>query len=317
MNKFVKTERESQSKFFAYSEPGYGGYDGSGYRLDPAERVRNLAPSIRGTISTYFSQKGIQWHTHNNHGLSSQVCCLNFLAPLAREPEMLAHFVQSVLGGELPHMLPVEDGPDGEWFVGFEWIAGDYLNESGKNGMRSRGANATSADAVLMFKRAGRRETLLIEWKYTESYGAPIRPNGNETRLKRYQNLVFFPDGPIRTDLGLVLEDFFWEPFYQLLRQQMLAFQMEKARENNADIVRVLHLSPAGNSALKQVTAPRLREYGSDLSSVWRRVLQFPDRFTSVDISAAFERVLMNAGATEWASYLALRYPNLLALNKS
>jgi hypothetical protein len=262
-----------------------------------------------------FRQKGIQWHMHSNHGLSSQVCCLNFLAPLAREPEMLARFVQSAMGGELPTMLPVEEGPNGDWYVGFEWIGGDYLNESGKAGVRSRGANATSADAVMMFERGGRRETLLIEWKYTETYGPPIKPNGNATRLKRYQNLAFFPDGPIRADLELGLEDFFWEPFYQLLRQQMLAFQMEKARENDADLVRVLHLSPVGNSALKKVTAPRLREYGSDFASAWRKLLQFPDRFTSLDISKAFAHVLTNAGATEWAAYLALRYPNLLALD--
>ncbi|MEY9583342.1 PGN_0703 family putative restriction endonuclease [Sinorhizobium fredii] len=313
MNTFVRAQRESQSKFFADSEPGHGGYRGSAYRLDPVSFERNLAPSIRSVVPAYFTHKGIQWHTHSNHGLSSQVCCLNFLAPLAREPEMLARLVQAALGGEKPTMRPVEEGPDGEWFVGFEWIGGDYLNESGKTGFRSRGANATSADAVLMFERDGKRETLLIEWKYTESYGAPISANGNATRLKRYEKLAFYPDGPIRADLGLALEDFFWEPFYQLLRQQMLAFQMEKARENGADIVRVLHLSPAGNSALKAVTAPKLREYGSDFAAVWQKLLQFPDRFKSLDISSAFEPILQIAGGTEWAAYVTSRYSNLFS----
>ncbi|MBY5697569.1 PGN_0703 family putative restriction endonuclease [Rhizobium leguminosarum] len=313
MNTFVNAERTGQSKFFAESEPGYGGYRGSAYRLDPANFERNLAPSIRSAVPAYFKQKGIQWHTHSNHGLSSQVCCVNFLAPLALKPKMLARLVQSALGGELPTMLPVEEGPDGEWFVGFEWIGGDYLNESGKSGVRSRGANATSADAVLMFERDGKRETLLIEWKYTESYGTPISPNGNATRLKRYESLVLSPDGPIRADLGLVLEDFFWEPFYQLLRQQMLAFQMEKARENGADIVRVLHLSPAGNSALKAVTAPRLREYGSDFAAVWRKLQQLPDRFASMKISKAFAPLLQAEAFPEWATYLKARYSNLLS----
>ncbi|MET4687718.1 PGN_0703 family putative restriction endonuclease [Sinorhizobium fredii] len=185
MNKFVKAERQGQSKFFADHEPGFGGFRGSAYRLDPTSFERNLAPSIRNAVPVYFKQKGIQWHTHSNHGLSSQVCCLNFLAPLAQTPEMLARLVQAALGGDEPTMLPVEEGPDGQWFVGFEWIGGDYLNEGGKSGTRSRGANATSADAVLMFERGGKRETLLIEWKYTESYGTPISANGNATRLKR------------------------------------------------------------------------------------------------------------------------------------
>ncbi|MDW9689386.1 hypothetical protein GOB50_31010 [Sinorhizobium meliloti] len=313
MNSFVKAEREGQSKFFTDSEPGHGGYRGSAYRLDPASFERNLEPSIRTAVPAYFEQTGIQWHTHSNHGLSSQVCCLNFLAPLAQKPEMLARLVQTALGGEAPTILPVEEGPDGPWFVAFEWIGGDYLNEAGKSGMRSRGANATSADAVLMFERDGRRETLLIEWKYTESYGAPISPNGNATRLKRYEELAFYPDGPIRADLDLTLEDFFWEPFYQLLRQQMLAFQMEKAQEDGANVVRVLHLSPAGNSALKAVTAPRLREYGSDFAAVWRRLLQFPDRFASMSISRAFAPLVQAEAFPEWATYLKARYSNILS----
>lgn len=316
MNKFVKAERGHQSRFFAGYEPGAGGYRGSAYRLEPESFERNLAPAIRNTIPEYFKQRSIQWHTHSNHGLSSQVCCLNFLAPLAQKPEMLARLVQAALGGEEPTMLPVEEGPDGQWFVGFEWIGGDHLNEAGKSGTRSRGANATSADAVLMFKRAGRRETLLIEWKYSESYGSPISPNGNPTRLKRYEELAFHPVGPIRADLDLTLEDFFWEPFYQLLRQQMLAFQMEKAREDGAEIVRVLHLSPAGNVALKAVTAPKLRQLGSNFSAAWRHLLDQPSRFVSMDIDKAFASLLSQPGTMqEWADYIETRYSNLLFIH--
>jgi hypothetical protein len=52
--------------------------------------------------------------------------------------------------------------------------------------------------------------------------------------VKRYQDKTFEPDGPIRSDLGLKVEDFFWEPFYQLVRQQMLAWRMQQARESGA-----------------------------------------------------------------------------------
>lgn len=314
MNKFVTKERQHQSGFFTDHEAGFGGYRGSAYRVDPANFERNLAPSIRTAVPAYFKQRRIQWHTHSNHGLSSQVCCVNFLAPLAHRPEMLARLVKTALGGAEPKMLPVENGPDEQpWYVGFEWIGGDYLNEAGKSNTRARGANATSADAVLMCERDGRRETLLIEWKYTESYGTPISPSGNATRLKRYENLAFDPAGPIRADLGLKVEDFFWEPFYQLLRQQMLAFQMEKAREDGAEIVRVLHISPAGNAALKVVTAPALRAYGSDLASVWATLLKAPDRFISLDIARAFDPLLREPGdASEWANYLRQRYSSIL-----
>lgn len=262
----------------------------------------------------YFAGKGIQWHSHSNHGLSSQVCCINFLAPLAHDPEKLARLVQSALGGSAPTMLPVEKGPNGRpWHVGFEWIGGDYLNEGGKSNVRSRGANATSADAVLMFERDGRRETLLIEWKYTESYGTPIGAAGNATRLQRYQAIAFHPAGPIRADLGLRVEDFFWEPYYQLLRQQMLAFQMEKAREDGAEIVRVLHISPTANRALKVVTAPALRPFGNDLATAWTSVLQAPDRFASLDTAIVFGPLVRELSDTsDWADYLRRRYSSLL-----
>lgn len=310
---FVKTERLFNSVYFKMHEPDAAGYCGSQYRLHPENAIRNLAPSIRDLIPAHFREKSIQWHTHANHGLSSQVCCLNFLAPLAQKPEALGCLVQSVLGGEMPTMLPVETGPNGDWYVGFEWIGGDYLNEAGKSGTRSRGANATSADAVLMCIRNGKRETLLIEWKYTEYYGSPINPTGNETRLRRYNQLAIEPHGPIRSDLGLSVKDFFWEPFYQLLRQQMLAFQMEHAREDGADIVRIIHLSPAQNLPLKFVTAPNLRTFGSDFTAVWQHVIRQPDRFLGVDIGHAFAPLLENhCDCAEWTDYIRARYPNLI-----
>ena len=74
-------------------------------------------------------------------------------------------------------MLPVEDGPDGEpWHVGLEWVdEHDYLSEWPAGKPPTRGANGTSADAIVRFRHEGRIETVLIEWKYTEAYGqAPV-----------------------------------------------------------------------------------------------------------------------------------------------
>ncbi len=131
--------------------------------------------------------------------------------PLATRPELLSRVIGRTLGIAPPQMLPVEEGPDGSpWFVAFEWIGErDYLNEAPKHGARTRGANATSADAAVRFRHDGRTETLLVEWKYTESYGAPIPPSGNQTRTARYGDLAFAPVGPLRIDLGLALQDFY------------------------------------------------------------------------------------------------------------
>jgi hypothetical protein len=212
-------------------------------------------------------------------------------------------------------MLPVEDGPHGApWYVGFEWPGrADYLGEW-KPGAASgpRGQNATNADAVVRFDHSGHIETLLIEWKYTEAYGAPVDSKGNVTRTSRYAEKAFAPVGPLRADLGLKLADFFWEPFYQLLRQQMLALQMERAHEDDAQRVRVLHISPSANRALHKVTAPALRRFGDDAFDVFRGVLAEPDRFVGRTTEQVFAPFVASdhaePAALAWAHYLNERY---------
>ena len=323
--KFIQTQRLSQADHFTSvcPEPGY---KGSAYRLAPHLREFNLAPSIREVALAYFSAKNITWHIHASHGLSSQVCCLNFLMPLATRPYALSRLVGNLLGIEPPKMLEVESGPHGEsWFVGFEWIGKkDYLNESKASLTRTRGANATSADAIVRFQHANQIETLLIEWKYTETYGAPI-PNksreggartSNEVRADRYRDLIFAPNGPIKDDLYLKLEDFFWEPFYQLLRQQMLAYQMEKAREDETDRVRVLHVSPAGNRRLHVVTSEILNRFGSDAFAVFAQTLVDPAAFIGRTIEQVFDPILAEMPKDPWAAYLSSRYTFLAPLTR-
>lgn len=311
MNAFVKGQRVSQGGYFGRNHPEQSGYLGANYRLDPKKFVLNLAPEIREAAPAYFKEKGISWHTHCGHGLSSQICCLNFLMPLAHRPKLLSRLIGHALGIDPPDMLPMEHDTAGRaWFVAFEWIGGDHLNEAAQNGTRTRGTNATSADAVVRFQHNGQTEILLIEWKYTESYGAPIPPAGNPTRMGRYRDIAFAPNGPIRADLGLAVEDFFWEPFYQLLRQQMLAFQMEMAREDGATRVRVLHISPAGNRALHKVTAPALRRFGTDAFEAFRAVLAQRGAFVGATIESLFQPLFDSgeADADEWSAYIRDRY---------
>lgn len=216
-------------------------------------------------------------------------------------------------------MQKIEDGPAGEpWFVGFEWTGrADYLSEWAKDAKSTtRGANATSADAVVRFEHEERIETLLIEWKYTETYGAPLQADGNPTRIARYVHKAFTPAGPIRADLGLKLEDFFWEPFYQLLRQQMLAWRMTQAHEDGADRVRVLHISPAANRALHAVTSPSLRRFGDDAFEVFRCLLAQPEDFISQTTNQVFGALLLakhnDPAACEWSGYIRDRYGGLV-----
>ncbi|RPI07635.1 MAG: hypothetical protein EHM71_10125 [Zetaproteobacteria bacterium] len=145
--------------------------------MDHAEE--NLFPEIRQAALAYFKAHGIQWHDGHdgkpsNHLCDSQVCCVNLLFPFAHRPDALAAVLRPLFPA-LRAMLPIEGGQ----YVTFEWIGKEnYLKErTGAKGTRTRGANCTSADAAVVFERTdGTRQTLLIEWKHTESYGpVPLR----------------------------------------------------------------------------------------------------------------------------------------------
>lgn len=318
---FIAAQRKAQSDFFARTDAVRAVRAEEPWRLVAGRRDLNLSPSLRPLMEAYFGPpRNITWHRHADHGLSSQVCCLNFFGPLATQPELLSRLIGDALGIAPPRMLQIEDGPAGEpWFVGFEWTGrADYLGEWAKNAKSTtRGANATSADAIVRFEHEARVETLLIEWKYTEKYGPALKAEGNPTRVARYFDKAFAPTGPIRADMGLTLDDFFWEPFYQLLRQQMLAWRMMQAREDGADRVRVLHISPAGNRALHFVTSPTLRQFGNDAFEVFRSLLVQPDDFISRTTDQVFGTLLVaehsDPRACGWSSYLRDRYRAVLS----
>lgn len=314
-NTFVRAQRDAQKAYFARTLPAEQIRPDVGWRLVAGGRDLNIASQVRASAVQYFSDHRITWHRHANHGLSSQICCLNFLLPLATQPEVLAKVIGAALSITPPKMLPIEPGPNGEpWYVGFEWTGLDNYLSEWADGAKSatRGANATSADAVVRFEANGVTETVLIEWKYTEKYGAPLDPKGNPTRVARYADKAFAPEGPIRSDLGLSVEDFFWEPFYQLMRQQILASRMQAARETDASRVRVLHISPSGNTSLHRVTAPKLRQFGSDAFAAFSAVLVDPTAFVPRTTSEVFRQAITanldDGHAKTWAGYLDDRY---------
>ena len=312
---FVSEQRTSQGRWLTEQLPGRSGYRGAAYRLGPGDRRHNLAPSLQDAAERLFSAEPvIQWHQHASHGLSSQVCCLNFLLPFAQRPELLRHWIEHVTGDAVAEMLPIERGRAGEdWFLTFEWIGDvDHLNEAKNGAARKRGANATAADAAVLYRDPdGRTQLLLIEWKYTERYGAPLDPKGNETRRGRYRNIFRQPNGPIRADADVVLDDFFYEPFYQLLRQQMLAWHTERA-DPSIDRARVLHLSPSGNRPLHDVTSPSLRRFGDDAFKVFSGLLADPTSFIGMTIEAAFAP-LADWPEADWYPWLSDRYAFLAA----
>lgn len=193
-----------------------------------------------------------------------------------------------------------------------------------------RGAMVTSADAAVRFRRAdGLTQLTLIEWKYTESYRSsedyspeqlPLAGGKGEKRLQRnYREIFGRLDGPLLPE-RCHFESLFFEPLYQLMRQQMLAHEMERNRELCADVVTVLHVSPAHNHALQAVTAEELplRYPDVGLGSLWPGLLRpRPDgipRFRSVSTGVLFgdDGGELKASLGSWWAYVSERYSGAL-----
>lgn len=311
---FDAEQRLRQGAWFEANLAPHHGYRGVSYRVDPEHRLSNVAPAYREVAHALFAAEPvIQWHQHANHGLSSQVCCVNFLLPFADKPNLLGRWIEHVTSDRVAEILPVEVNRAGrDWFVAFEWIGEhDYLNEASRGALRKRGANATASDAAVLYRTsAGTTHLLLIEWKYTEQYGQPLDPKGNPTRRARYEAIWRAPHGPLRADANVTLDDFFWEPFYQMLRQQMLAWHTEHA-DAGIDRARVLHLSPSGNRALHKVTSPNMRRFGDDAFEVFTQLLTDPSDFRSMAIEDAFAP-LADWPEAHWYPWLQDRYASLL-----
>jgi hypothetical protein len=276
--------------------------------------AENLAPAIRADAITYFAAHGIHWHdgygsAPSNHLCSSQVLCINFLFPFSNEPRALAELLRPIFP-RLARMLPVED----DRYVAFEWIGErNYLKERVARGARrTRGANSTSADAMALFERDdGRRQIVLIEWKYTERYGQGslrFSPHGTD-RLEIYAPFLDLPDCPIQLPENISHDALFVAPFDQLMRLQLLAREMERSHERGADTVSVLHVSPARNNELGRVTSEPLRRLGSSVTEVWSKLVSPSDRFASSSVEKLWTAASTLSSMRQWRDYLRVRYP--------
>ncbi len=276
----------------------------------------NLFPPIRELALRYFDRHAIKWHDGqegkpSNHLCDSQVCCVNFLFPFADRPAALSRLLCLVFPS-IRRMLPIEDGG----YVAFEWIGEEnYLGERVPvSGRRTRGANCTSADCAVMFERAdGKRQIVLIEWKYTESYsGTSLAVSDSGTdRTAIYRHLLDRLDCPLCKELLPGFDSLFFEPFYQFMRQQFLAHEMERAAEMEADVVSLLHIAPRHNVDFQKVTSPQLAHLGSTSTSVWGKLVDAEGRFLSVTTEELFGSFLAQRlpEMQDYAAYISARYP--------
>ncbi len=105
-------------------------------------------------------------------------------------------------------------------------------------------------------------------------------------------------------------ESLFYEPFYQFMRQQSLANEIEKAAELGADIVSLLHIASACNPHFQRVTSPALQELGDSVTSIWKKLQRRSDRFASVSTEELFNEYAAHRSPAmdAWWDYITSRY---------
>ena len=294
----------------------------------------NLYPGIRGEGGAidFFRQRRISWWMSPASGdygkadkptrnmASSQVACVNFLLPLAVIPGALLSLLRA-FDEDVVDVVSISHVGDRS-AVEFEWIG---LGESLEGG-RMRGSQNTSVDAFLIGRTATeRRRAYLLEWKYVERY-LRIRPEfkgegpRGGTRRLRYAERFHVPFSSFNPATAPDLDDFLYEPFYQIMRQRLLADRMVADRELGIQEAKVVVVVPRENWAYRMIshgrttTSPPLVRRFPRLESVGAVVnasLKEPDsQFDMVAPSFLLGAVsqCLPGESAEWADYWRSRY---------
>jgi hypothetical protein len=113
------------------------------------------------------------------------------------------------------------------------------------------------------------------------------------------------PDCPIAID---DVEGLFYEPYYQLMRQTLLAWRMVTAKELGASDWLHVHVVPTENLPLRRRgrAAPEL--VGDSMASVWQSVLKQPKRYRLLSPRELLAGVATGERWAEWRLWLAARY---------
>lgn len=300
--KYREQERERAIKIRGsfFNDPGSGQFLGEDRAFVLKNPSLNLWADIREDAKHYFSANQIPWWKGTDvdptgHLLSSQVACVNHLYFLRQRQDAATAILQR-LDPTVEKALPLDSG-----YVEFEYIgAKQYLMEKSF----TRGANCTSVDAAMLGStKHGERRLFLIEWKYTEVYA--VRDLYIPRRAAVYDELIASPDGPFVA--GLEPRSLYFEPFYQMMRQTLLAWQFEAHRELGCSNCVNVHVIPKQNKELKE-TITALTLQGGDIHEAWRTVLKAPQKYIPVDPSDLLKTAQGLPDTKSWLTYLADRY---------
>lgn len=337
-NDFRENQREhhemllndSHNDVFSDDVTGGGWYKGHSrsFCIVGGKEDYNLYRGIRNEVKEYFkTEKVAFWGEQDNvpnHVLSSQVACLNHLFAVREDKSIALEIAKSITGRtDIAEMLRLECDTNPQ-YISFEVVSeADHLNEK----CSSRGKYCTSIDAAMLaLLNDGKKLLIMIEWKYTESYGRddksvesdPGKPMQLEakgiTRLKRYSDLITKSEYlKSCTDCGIFPyrnSIYFQEPYYQLMRQTLWAEQVinnKSSEKIKADSFVHIHVVPSQNKELLDNGFSREKEKDG-MKKSWENQLLDKGMYRLVDPKLIVETIAKDGKYGELVRYLMERY---------
>lgn len=300
----------------------------NGYVLPVDESYKNIygwenSENV-AKIRNYFLDNKIKWwgceydlnkeNDVTRHMLSSQVACLNHLFFIRQDANAVLSIINGVKGMPVrfKDVLNIECDKGENNFISFEMVGSeDYLNELNLQ----RGELCTSLDAVVYaVDENDERWIIPIEWKYTETYKRKDLSLGykGKVRLARYCNIK--RDNLIENSKQLVsLKNYkgsiyFQEPFYQLMRQTLLAERIcnnKNERITPAEHFVHIHVCPQSNKELLFMQFGNLTN-NKGMEDAWRSMLYNQDLYHLVDPKELMEPIKISY--PDLYEYLDMRY---------
>lgn len=311
-----------KDKFFG-NDKGYGyfGKDKKRYNFVLEDGGNNLYEPIRSEALKYFKENDIEWWGDNpdyptGHTVSSQIACLNHLMFLRQKPTEVLSLINGLGRIEFTKVLPVPCDADIS-YIAFEVISDhSYLNEP----EHIRGSYCTSIDALIYAEDINNKKWIIpIEWKYTEAYGDSSEDDKSledykwrkgehgkgKERMRRYNGLIT-KSRQLKSLENYESSAYYFEPFYQLMRQTLWAEQMikNKATERiKADRYLHIHVIPKNNVDLLQKT---YKVSNQMMETTWRSMLNEQSKYIIIDPQELMSPI--KGRCPELYNYLKMRY---------
>jgi len=322
---YREQQRNLQTKLIGNKEIFGDAKAGASYRGDDRDYIlddglKNLYPKIAQKAYEYFKSNKIKWWSleqgkdkdkidkPSGHILSSQVACVNHLFPIRDDPDAVKRLLKNIdIEADNVCLVDYSDKPGTQGYISFEaTCADDYLGE--KN--LTRGEYCTSLDAMIIAEKNKKKTLVLIEWKYTEYYSTGVSNDkslgkSGEVRQNRYNKLIKISDYLKNLNTKI----YYFEPFYQLMRQTLWGEQMVKKFYKDYDFI-IVHVIPDKNTSLKKSGSYKYNINGSSgsLHYLWTGQLKeqqekpVPYKMISPDV------LLSNQSDDKWIKYLETRY---------